>query len=289
MQSGQFTGRLAIMIRKVLADRWVLFRQDDHAKLSADLGSHVGNTRFASPDPSVLRAIAHHDAGWPMHDDQPTLNPRGEPLDVFETPRDIALKVWSASAERAATIDPYAGLLVSMHGLALSAYAVSLDLARSEQQPPHLRFAMNQFQHAQIELQEALRKQLGFRTDRPLKLGLAEDSLDPREQKLAFDFRLLQAMDQLSLNLCCTTPPAPVMKLHPQPGLPLREVIFRRMDAHRATVSPWLFQDTLVEVSIPAVEMSAQVFSDTEAFRQAYAEATDRHRHVHHFTLTSLT
>lgn len=262
------------MIRRHIANRWLLIRQDDHAKLSADLGAHIGNSQFASPDSSVLKAIAHHDAGWPIHDDQPTLNPRGEPLDVFETPRKIALEVWTASADRAAAIDSYAGLLVSLHGLALSAYAVSLDLSRPEQQTAQMRFAMNQFQHAQIELQESLRTQLGLRTDRPLKLGLAEESSDPREQKLAFDFRLLQAMDQLSLNLCCTQPPAPVMKLHPHPGKPLLDVTFRRTGDHRATLAPWLFDREEIEVEIPCRELPAAPFADAEAFQKAYATAS---------------
>lgn len=276
MQFVRPTGRLATMIRRHLANHWLLFRQDDHAKLSADLGARVGNSRFASPDPTVLQAIAHHDAGWPIHDDQPTLNPRGEPLDVFETPRPIALQVWIASAERAATIDTYAGLLVSLHGLSLSAYAVSLDQSRPEPQTAQMRFAMNQFQHAQIELQESLRQELGMTTDQPTTLGLIENSSDPREQQLAFDFRLLQAMDQLSLNLCCTNPPAPVMKIHPRPGQPVQEVRFQRTDNYRATLSPWLFDRKKIEVKISCRELPALPFDDLSAFQKAYTGAPRR-------------
>jgi hypothetical protein len=46
--------------------------------------------------------IELHDCGWPLHDERPTLNEAGLPLDVFESPRAIALEVWQASAERAA-------------------------------------------------------------------------------------------------------------------------------------------------------------------------------------------
>ena len=273
MQRVWIAGTLRGMIRRRIDDRWLLFTQDDHARLSGALAERLGNDAFAAPDESARRGIALHDAGWPLHDDQPTLNPDGKPLDVFETPRDIALEVWTASARRATAADPYAGLLVSLHALSLSAYAVSLDQSRPEQQSTRTRFAMNQFQHAQIELQESLRKRLGLRTDRPLTLGLDEGSSDPREQKLAFDFRLLQAMDQLSLNLLCTEPPAPAMKIHPRPGQPLHEVTFHRIGSHRATLRPWPFASDSISVEIPCRVLPAEVFAGNEAFRRAFAQS----------------
>lgn len=276
MQPRIIAGTLAFMIRRRIDDRWLMFTQVDHARLSADLGMSIGNDPFAAPDPVVLQAIALHDVGWPIHDDQPTLNTDGEPLDVFESPRDITLPIWSASAAAACQADPYAGLLVSLHVLSLSAYAVSLDQARPGRQTAKLRFAMNQFQHAQIELQESLRKRLGMRLDRPLKLGLAEQSDDPREQKLAFDFRLLQAMDQLSLNLCCTDPPATEMKLHPRPGQPLATVRFQRISEHHAAVSPWIFQSKSVEVEIACRQLLAEPFDEIAAFRLSFAAAHQR-------------
>lgn len=273
MQQDGIAGTLRGMIRRRIDDRWLLFTQDDHAKLSGELAGQWGNEAFETPDEPARLGIVLHDAGWPLHDDQPTLNPDGKPLDVFETPRDIALKVWTASARRAATIDPYAGLLVSLHALSLSAYAVSLDKSRPEHQTGPMRFAMNQFQHAQIELQESLRTRLGLRTDRPLTLGLDENSTDPREQKLAYDLRLLQAMDQLSLNLLCTEPPAPAMKLYPRPGQPLREVRFHRIDKHRATLHPWPFTPDSLSVQIPCRVLLAEIFADDEVFRQAFARS----------------
>lgn len=265
------------MIRRRIGDRWLLFTQDDHARMAADLAAHVGAGGFEGTDqPAVLRAIALHDCGWTSHDNQPTLNPAGEPLDVFEGPRNITLPAWAASAEHAAAEDAYSGLLVSLHALALSAYAASVAEKRPYDEQLHsarARFAMNQFQHAQIELQETLRKRLGLRVDRPLKLGLAEGSTDRREQQLSADFRLLQAMDQLSLDLLCTEPPAPVLKLHPQPGAPLTNIVFRRIDGHTATLSPWIFRSDQVHARIPCRILPAETFADVEAFRAAYAAA----------------
>src|SRR5213075_490790 len=101
------------MIRRDEQDAFLLISQHDHALISGELAEQFGNAVFARPQPaeSVVRGVRLHDCGWPLHDNEPTLNPDGFPLYVFETPRDVALKVWTASSERAAAEDPYAGLL----------------------------------------------------------------------------------------------------------------------------------------------------------------------------------
>src|SRR5207249_3009653 len=97
--------------------------------------------------------ISLHDCGWPLHDDQPTLSKDGFPLDVFESPRAIAIQCWTASVERAAARDPYAGLLVSLHVLNLSVF-VSESAASGQSfnmDNPQDRFAMVKFQQREIE------------------------------------------------------------------------------------------------------------------------------------------
>src|SRR5258708_2809162 len=115
------------MIRHRHDDRFLLFTQDDHARLSGTLAAHIGNLRFARADPfaPVTEAIAMHDSGWPMHDQQPTLNAEGLPLHVFETPVHISTPVWSESVRLACERGDYCGLLVSLHVMALSALAQS--------------------------------------------------------------------------------------------------------------------------------------------------------------------
>ena len=103
------------MIRRADGADFLLIAQHDHALLAGTLAEQFGNEYFATPEPrdSVLIAVSQHDCGWPLHDDQPTLNKSDHPLDVFETPQNIALEVWTASVDRAAAKDPYAGLLVA--------------------------------------------------------------------------------------------------------------------------------------------------------------------------------
>jgi hypothetical protein len=239
------------------------------------LAAYVGNADFDRLDPKVVTAISLHDAGWPLHDDDPTLNPHGQPIDVFESTRPIALKVWTASSERAEAVDPYAGLLVSFHGLALSVFAMS----RARPNSPDVaaiqdKFAFNQFQHAEVERQERLRKILGLRTDLPLTYGLAKPGLDPAEDRLLHDFRMLRAMDLVSLALCCTAPPVPVTEdVYPRPGDAPLKFTLSRANPTTVTVNPWPFNRDHLQFTIPFRRVNAHPFDSLEAFRHAYHAA----------------
>src|SRR5688500_14994524 len=155
------------MIRKHVGGEFWLVTQNDHAILAAQLAERVGGRGYQAPVPSAVRGIALHDCGWPLHDDDgPTLNPQGFPLDVFESPRHIAMRVWSEGARRAARDgDAYAALLVSLHTLSLSVYATSptpLTHEKFDMSDATNRFEVNKFQQQQIELQEELRRALGM-------------------------------------------------------------------------------------------------------------------------------
>ncbi len=145
------------MIRHRRGDEFFLVTQHDHA-LAGRFARHLGNATFEPPSPlqPVMDGIALHDCGWPLHDDRPTLNDRGEPLHVLESPMSIATRVWGESARRVAAHDPYAGLLVSLHVMGLSFIAMRDDDQPHERARAAEVFELNKFQHRQVELQEAL-------------------------------------------------------------------------------------------------------------------------------------
>jgi len=64
----------------------------------------------------------------------------------------------------------------------------------------------------------------------PLNLGLAPLASSPEDDQLLFNFRILTAMDRVSLSLCCGKSLFQTMDdIHPQPGQvsqdgPLRDV-----------------------------------------------------------------
>jgi hypothetical protein len=263
------------MIRREASDGYLLFAQHDHAVLSGEVARHVGNERFARPsrgESSVL-GVTMHDAGWPLHDDAPTINGRRQPIDVFESVPSVALTVWRASADRAeATGDAYAALLVSLHALSLSIMAVDL-IARRGTVDRYWTFESNKFQHREIERQESLRKTLGLRTDRPLTHGLAEEGVDRDEDALRFDFRMLQALDQVSLAVCCTVPPFTSVSVRARPGAPVETLRLTRTGEWSVAIDPWPLDVREVVTSVPFRRVPRVEYESDAALRDAYNAA----------------
>jgi hypothetical protein len=259
------------MIRRRHGGRWLLITQADHAALSGQLAEHVGSSRFAWLHARTVLGCRLHDGGWPSHDDAPTLNSRGLPLDFFETPRHMALPIWAASAERAIENDIYAGLLVSLHSLCLSAMPEPVP-AQFESSQMKERFETNKFQHKRIEEQENLRRRLEMRTDIPLTLGVAAQGVDAREDQLLFDFRWLQALDQLSLAICCTEVPFGHAMVYARPGQAPVTLNFSRA-GNDVRVNPWPFNISQLFCTIVGRALPEQRWDSQEDFREAYRDA----------------
>ena len=128
-------------------------------------------------------------------------------------PYQVVLPAWAASTADATVANgPYTGLLVSLHQLSLSIAAAGrspgggrpFDLTDAR-----TLFAVNQFQHREIERQETLRSAVGLPTDIPLTHGVADPGVSDGDDQLVYAFRLLQALDLISLSLCCTRPRPP--------------------------------------------------------------------------------
>ena len=265
------------VIRREAEGDFLLIAQHDHALIAAELAERVGNDAFApmaEPRQAALRGVALHDCGWPLHDDQPTVNKDGKPLDVFETPREIALPVWTASVEKAAAADPYAGLLVSLHVLSLSVFAssqTSFSHEKFDLSQPHEKFAVSKFQHRELERQEKLRTQLGLRTDRPAHHKQPHDARQKTEDGVTFNFRMLQAMDAISLAACCTVPPAEqTQDVMPRPGAPAMRLSLARRGAD-VIVDPWPFDLPRIELKIPVCRIAGKAYASNEELRAAVA------------------
>jgi hypothetical protein len=255
------------MIRHVAKNNWFLFTQHEHALLAGRIAEHFGNTPFQKPSPHTVQGIALHDCGWPLHDDRPTLNGKGEPLHVFESPVWVGCQVWAASARRAANKDLYAGLLVSIHVAHLASLAAQVHRGQRDV------FELNKFQHDQVELQDHLRRALHMRTDIPTNHGLAKPAVSGEEDRLRFDYHLLRAMDRLSLALLCSEPLFDSIELEPSPSAAPVSLRLQRTGPFSASLDPWPFDAESLRFEVPYKRLPATPFSDPDAFRDAYAEA----------------
>lgn len=262
----------------------------------------VGTSEFRVPGnrEEFISAVALHDAGWVLHDRAPTVDGKGLPTDVFESPRELGLAVWPGAVSVAAREGPRAELLVSIHVLTLSAYASSESGMNKAGGAGALtaveRFELNKFQHREFERQRRLREVLGLSLELPLTLGLydpeTEDEDGPpplppqppppplpvevlrREQELVEQYRWLQALDLISLAVCCTT--VPVART-PEVLSSGREDVWESLrlvrDGADLRVKPWPFRVERIEVAVPYRVVGTGPYRDAEELREAYAAA----------------
>jgi hypothetical protein len=265
------------MIRKRVGETFWLITQRDHALLAGQIARAWGNRQFAKPvgGDVVYTAVDDHDDGWPDHDDHPTLDEAGRPTDVFEAARALSHPIWLNSARRATERGLYTGLLVSLHQLSLSAHAASVaSNDKIDDETRRRQFDLNKIQHALIEHAENLRAKLGLVTDRPLRLGLADGWTNTAEENLKFDFRLLQAVDALSLHVCCDhVPPGIVPAPHARPGTGQIQLQVVHLGDGTLGIGPWPFDEPELILRVPYRTVPAMAYDSLDRFRADYAAA----------------
>jgi len=169
-------------------EKLIITLQHDHAQLSGKIAERfdhffVGDPLFSD----VLFAIHQHDRSWILPDSHPKWNPQaGMPYDFIDYPQEEKLKYYRLGLNETEQLNPYAGLLCSMHYTSF----IDSDTKVSEN---------NEFLRDEQLRQKRLRSELGM-TDTGL---------------LQSHFQLLQLCDNLSLYLCLNKPGAPKSEEHP--------------------------------------------------------------------------
>src|ERR1700677_4507785 len=184
------------MLRLESETGWWLVTHVDHAQLAGAFAAQWGNDLFLAPEPRerVLRGIATHDDGWAARDRQPQITRQGKPsafsvelVGKYSAFEEIDLTDYLAVRERAvrmvAEVDAYAALLVSMHTYNLLTARADRSTIEAQQIP-----LLDAFLSRQLEFQQQLQDRLATEGT---STALVEDH-----------FRLLQAMDNLSLLRC---------------------------------------------------------------------------------------
>jgi hypothetical protein len=174
-------------IQKQAAAEYWLVSQPDHAALAGALAANFVSPEFPCIDPLISQAIEVHDAGWAIFDSEaqvaaaPALDSRGKPLSFLEIGPEDFLRAWTVSIERAASVCPAGGYIVSRHFCALGEGRLGSGID-SPQNATRLR----DFLAGEAGRQQRLHAQSG----KPLA-------------ELESLLRVLQFCDLLSLYLCC--------------------------------------------------------------------------------------
>lgn len=198
-----------------------LTTQPAHAALTEQFAQHWGNDRFEVPAPKAATVIAAtaHDDGWLRYDRRPHLGDDA-PLDFREMSADVWIDLYDEGIEAVVDIDPYAGLLVSMHGSGLQRgwyglFAPALP-ARPTPAPAYASFVDRQ-EARQERLLGELRAGKGVYSewlsaaDEAMMAAIHEEGVAPdtagSESRLWHNYALLQVWDHLSLAFCTAVPP----------------------------------------------------------------------------------
>lgn len=171
------------MIVRDRGDSWQVVLQTDHADLSLDAAR-----AWAEPGPrsaSLEVATVRHDDGWAVWEQAPRFDEDGKPINFLDVDVLSHLAFYRAGIAAIAEQDPYAGLLVSMHGAGIYRQRYGRDLALGLSRAPEVQEHVDAF----VAEQEA-----GYE-------GRLAQSGATEEDRWR-DYELLQIFDRLSLYFC---------------------------------------------------------------------------------------
>jgi hypothetical protein len=253
--------------------RIILALQIDHSRVAGYLAAHWGNWNFDRPAPyaSVVLAATEHDVGWWEWEMKPsTINDKGYPLDYHDGSLkylgQLRLDFYKNAVDRVKGRDPYAAMLMAMHGVALmnagyGKYAYPPDRTGD----PRVK--------AYVEHQEELR----------LKL-LAElrqsDEFKPHcsDEQVWTNYEYMEVFDQLAQYLCNRYPlNSKARKLGPSDSLndvdiptkhgrPAVKIKIKPLAEHKAVLSPYPFDMDPLPVSFAATLVPNRRYRDGEDF-----------------------
>jgi hypothetical protein len=172
-------------------DDLVLVRQTDHALLSGWLAAAWGAPPWTAPRPydSTVVGARLHDLAWTTFDEALPCRPDGRPYAFHEVARAISTRLYGHGLDAVEAVDPYAGLLASLH---YSGFFTSHWGWRHGHSPPSLEGsegeAVRRFVEHELGRQRRLRDRLG------VDAGM--------DRELMCNYLWLQLWDRISLDVC---------------------------------------------------------------------------------------
>ena len=257
--------------------------QPDHADLAGQFAERWRNDRFDAPAPYAACVLAahDHDDGWAAFDRRPRLHDDGTPIDFREMPAEPWVDLYDDGIEAVAEADPYAGLLVSMHGAGLRNRRYGLSPNWPETQPGFRAFVERQTAR-QEELARKLRAGGGSsrlsESDVDLLSAMHETGSAPEDtdSRLWRNYELLQAWDTLSLSFCTSVSPPSYPEVGSVPtGVPGTEVTLtvEALGDGAFCVDPYPVDVEPLEVTVPARTVRSAAFDGETSLFEAYYEA----------------
>ncbi len=172
------------MIVRDLGDAWQVVLQTDHADLSGAFARE-----WAEPGTrheSLVVAAARHDDGWAVWERAPRIDGEtGTPVNFLDVDVTSHLAFYRAGIAAITEQDPYAGLLVSMHGAGIYQQRYGRDPSLGLSRAAEVQELVDTF----------VAEQEGGYDERMAQADVGDD-------ERWRDYELLQLYDRLSLYFC---------------------------------------------------------------------------------------
>ncbi|HUG64002.1 MAG TPA: DUF3891 family protein [Gaiellaceae bacterium] len=213
------------MIVRDAGDSWQLVMQTDHADLAGGFAR-----AWAEQGPrhdSVVLAARRHDDGWATWERSPLVDVESRPVTFLDVHVPAHLAFYRAGIMAVADEDPYAGLLVAMHGAGIYRQRYGADPALALTRAPEVQELVDEF----VAEQEAAST---------ARMEHAEVSETLRWD----DYHRLQWYDRFSLAFC--------MRDWDEPGeaFDVGSYRFEPRGAWSATIAPYPFAAPSVSVRL---------------------------------------
>lgn len=260
--------------------RLLLVLQFDHSRVAGYLAAHWGNDTFAEAQPyeSIVLAAQEHDHGWWEWEMKPsTLNDRGYPLDYHDGSLKylgkFRLDFYRHAVDRLIERDPYAGLVVLMHGVGLMNAGYGMfTYPPDRSSDPRVREYIDDQEKLRVRLLENLR-----RSEKHKEFST--------EEYIWRNFKLMEIFDQLAQFLCNRYPlnskarshgPSHTLNNVPAPVRPGREDVTLAVDVideTRAVIRPYPFDVDPLPISFPARMVPNRPYKSGEDFLENFYKA----------------
>jgi hypothetical protein len=251
------------MLVRDAGDAWQIVLQTDHGRLAGDFA------RAWRPVPERMRSLEvvadRHDDGWFVWEQEPGLDERGRPCGYLDVEVRSHIAFYRAAITAITEQDPFAGLIVSMHGAGIYQSRYGLQ--------PSLRMSLAG--RARELVDEFVAEEERSHPERAAALGLGE-------QERWDAYRHLQAWDQLSLYACLNDldaeagddGDAPYSSI---PAAPREDgeatLRLRARAARRVEVDPFPFGDGSVSFSLVRRMVPKREWADADVFRADFHAA----------------
>lgn len=185
--------------------------QNEHATMAGRFADRWGAEGVAAPEPdAAMRAAGYtHDNGWWPWDLYPHLDADGSPVDLLEVPSARWEEFYTEGIENAVDLDPYVGLLVSMHGAGVRRRRYGTVPSMPDRSEEYAAF-VDREEDRQRRLADALddsERYGAYVTDAAVAMleTLHETGSYDGDTPLWRSYCLLQLWDRLALH-CCRSP-----------------------------------------------------------------------------------